>query len=202
MWLVLILALVLAIVIFFPVKYVKPVIYKSFITPEEQEYILLKSEPLFKESTVIGADGNMLQTDIRKSETAWLPKNDPIIKKIYERALAKTKLEFDNAEDMQVVRYYPGGFYKAHQDAFCDEVSRRQLDHKGQRKGTFIIYLNKDYEGGGTEFPVLGKVYKGSERDALYFHTLDKNGQCCDDAKHGGQEVTKGSKIICNMWFH
>jgi prolyl 4-hydroxylase len=183
-------------------NYTRPVIFRKFITPDEQDYILAKSENLFKESTVVGSDGNSIMMDVRKSETAWIPKDDPIIKKIYERALAKTNLKFENAEDMQVVRYQPGGFYKAHQDAFCDETSIKMLDSRGQRKGTFIMYLNEDYEGGGTEFPTLGKVYKGSERDALYFHTLDKNNKCCEDAKHGGLEVTKGQKIICNMWFH
>jgi prolyl 4-hydroxylase len=183
-------------------NYTKPVIFRNFITPDEQDYILTKSESLFTESTVIGLAGNIIQSDVRRSETAWITKEDPIIKKIYERALAKTNLKFENAEDMQVVRYKPGGFYKAHQDAFCDETSVKMLDSRGQRKGTFIVYLNDDYDGGGTDFPNLGKVYKGSERDALYFHTLDKNNECCKDAEHGGLEVTKGQKIICNMWFH
>ena len=199
----LVLVVTLLVIIFFPQKnYIEPVMYRNFITEEEQEYILEKSKNSFAESTVVGEEGNVTQTNVRQSETAWLPKEDPVLRRIYERALEKTGLIFENAEDLQVVKYKPGGFYKVHQDAFCDEVSKKKLDSNGQRKGTFIVYLNDDYEGGGTEFPELGKVFKGNARDALYFRTLDINEECCPLSLHAGLEVTRGQKMICNMWFH
>ena len=201
--LVLVAVVALIALMYLPRKsYIEPVLYRNFITEEEQEYILEKSKDSFSESTVVGEGGNIKQSNIRQSETAWVPKDDPVIKNIYERALEKTGLLFENAEDLQVVKYQPGGFYKVHQDAFCDDVAKKKLDSKGQRKGTFIVYLNDDYEGGGTEFPELGKVFKGNARDALYFRTLDKNGECCDQSLHSGLEVTRGQKMICNMWFH
>ena len=59
-----------------------------------------------------------------------------------------------NCEDLQVLRYKPGGFYKPHQDTFSDDKNKRMY--------TFIIALNDEYEGGETEFPNIknGTVWK------------------------------------------
>jgi prolyl 4-hydroxylase len=152
---------------------------------------------------VIGSESATESNEsVRISETAWIPKTDPIIQGIYKRAQDKIGLLYENAEDLQVVRYSPGEFYKSHQDAFCDDASIQHMGHTGQRKRTLIIYLNEGYDGGGTEFPNLSKVYKGRQRDALCFHTLDTEGKCCQEAEHAGQQVISGQKLICNIWFH
>jgi prolyl 4-hydroxylase len=129
---------------------------------------------------------------VRKSDTAWLGREDPIVLEIMERCLKYTDRPIDNCEKLQVLRYKPGGFYKPHQDAFENE--------KNMRMYTFILALNDDYEGGETSFPNLNKEYKLDKGDALLFDTLDNYEFMTSKALHGGKPVKSGEKWICNLW--
>jgi prolyl 4-hydroxylase len=99
-----------------------------------------------------------------------------------------------NCEDLQVVHYETGGYYKDHFD-----TDFKSMD--GQRIYTFIIALNDDYEGGETEFPILNKKFRLKTGDALFFQNLNNNGSFTPKALHGGRPVKSGEKWICNLWI-
>jgi hypothetical protein len=96
--------------------YILPQLYDNFITEDEAKYILENTNNKFKKSTII----NNIEIDetIRKSETAWLDKNDDVIKNIITRVCNIGNFPFENAESMQVVKYNINGFYKPHFDTF------------------------------------------------------------------------------------
>jgi prolyl 4-hydroxylase len=56
----------------------------------------------------------------------------------------------ENGELLQVLRYEPGQYYKAHHDYFADEFN---LKRGGQRVATMLMYLSDGVEGGETFFP-------------------------------------------------
>ena len=182
----LLLIVVIVLIIIFRPKYKNPEVIRGALTDEECEYIKKRAEPLLEKSTL--SDDNFINTEIRDSETAWLGPEDQRIHDIFLRFMN----ESDNCENVQVVRYKPGGFYKPHQDADSSHVNRR--------KHTFIFALNDEYEGGATSFPVLGKTYKMRKGDALSFDTLDSWGRVPKRAKHGGEPVESGEKWIANLW--
>lgn len=180
--------------------YVLPVEYPNFVSPDEASYILKTAEPLFSESKIVsGSDSN-----VRKSQTAWLVKTDPVVGRIIRRVCEMTNIPFEHAEKMQVVRYDPNGYYNEHHDAACDDrVECVEFEKNGgQRKITMIIYLTDNYEGGATRFPKLSKDYKMPACGAILFHPLEKDGNKCHPlALHAGLPVTSGTKYIANVWL-
>jgi len=187
---ILILFLILIVVYLLPV-YPKPRVYHNFITPEERQHIIKKSEEILEPSLV--SEDRLVDDSVRKSETAWLDRSDPVVDTIVQRCLKNTDRPIINCERLQVLKYKPGGFYQPHQDLNRQDINPRMY--------TFILALNDDYEGGETVFPNLGKTYKLKAGDALFFDTLDNYELETSKALHGGQPVKSGEKWICNLWI-
>ena len=179
--------------------YTNPKIYPDLITPQEARYILNKSG--FMASELVGSD---LDTSVRKSETLWISKNDPGVIDIYKRLKNKFHFNIENAEDIQVVKYQPGGFYKPHHDACCEdnESCKDFIKRGGQRVLTILIYLNDDFEEGSTKFPTLNLDLKAPKYGGVVFYPLDSAKKCHPDALHGGNPVKSGTKYIANIWVH
>lgn len=173
-------------------RYRDPVIHKSAVTHEECDYIMNKARDKLKPSTV--ALQSLKDTTVRQSDTAWLGTDDVVINKVCRRLLKDCDRPFENCEQLQVVRYKPGGFYRPHQDAFEETSNRRMY--------TFIIALNDGYEGGETSFPNLRQKFKLRKGDVLLFDTLDNYGMIPNGALHAGLPVERGEKWIANLWVH
>ena len=188
---ILILFLIVLVVYMLP-TYPRPVIIENFLSENERIHIKQKAESKLQVSTV--AKDRKVDEKIRKSETAWLSTEDPIVKSVVERCISRTDRPIENCEQLQVLRYKPGGHYQPHQDVFYED--------KNKRVHTFILALNDEYEGGETSFPNIKEKYKLRAGDALFFDTLDNYGLDTSDALHGGEPVKSGEKWVCNLWVH
>ena len=188
---VILLFLIILLVYLLP-TYHKPVVIENFLSEKECIHIKQEAKSKLQASTV--DKDRRVDEQIRKSETAWLSTEDPIIRSVVERCVSRTDRPIENCEQLQVLRYKEGGHYNPHQDVFYQD--------KNKRLYTFIIALNDDYEGGETAFPNLNEKYKLNAGDALFFHTLDNYGLDTTDALHGGQPVKSGEKWVCNLWVH
>ena len=173
--------------------YPEPLVFLNLLSKEERTHIMTEAKSKLRASTV--AKKREVDESVRKSETAYLsPQEDPVVRSVIERCVSRTDRPIDNCENLQVVRYQPGGFFKPHQDAFMEDENKRLY--------TFVIALNDDYEGGETIFPNLHQKVKLTAGDALFFHTLDNYEQETPKALHGGEPVKSGEKWICNVWIH
>ena len=188
---VILLFLIVLLVYLLP-TYLKPVVIENFLSENKRIHIKQEAKSKLQASTV--DKDRRVDEQIRKSETAWLSTEDPIIRSVVERCISRTDRPIENCEQLQVLRYKEGGHYNPHQDVFYQD--------KNKRLYTFIIALNDEYEGGETAFPVINEKYKLKAGDALFFHTLDNYGLDTSDALHGGQPVKSGEKWICNLWVH
>lgn len=175
-------------------RYRNPVVHEQAVTRQECEYIMNKARDRLKPSTV--ALSSVKDSTIRQSDTAWLDTEDIVINRVCRRLLRDCDRPFENCEQLQVVRYKPGGFYRPHQDAFEETTNRRMY--------TFIIGLNdgSEYDGGETSFPNLDQKYKLNQGDVLLFDTLDNYGMIPKGALHAGMPVNAGEKWIANLWVH
>jgi len=172
--------------------WIYPEMLTNFITEQERTYILSKATGKFEDSQIVSG----FDETIRKSKTAWLDKNDPIIHNIVERACRFVNLSTENAEDLQVVRYEPNGYYNEHHDASCDDY-----EDDNDRILTVLIYLNDGFEGGSTRFPNLDQEFKPPKNGALKFFPLQMGGSKCHPlALHAGMPVLSGEKFIANVW--
>jgi len=188
---VILLFLIVLLVYLLPI-YPKPVVIENFLSENERIHIKQEAKSKLHVSTV--DKDRRVDEQIRKSETAWLSTEDPIVRRVVERCVSRTDRPIENCEQLQVLRYTEGGHYNPHQDVFYQD--------KNKRLYTFIIALNDEYEGGETAFPYLNEKYKLKAGDALFFHTLDNYGLDTSDALHGGQPVKSGEKWVCNLWVH
>ena len=188
---VILLFLIVLLVYLLP-TYPKPVVIENFLSENERIHIKQEAKSKLQASTV--DKDRRVDEQIRKSETAWLSTEDPIVRGVVERCVSRTDRPIENCEQLQVLRYTEGGHYTPHQDVFYQD--------KNKRLYTFIIALNDEYEGGETAFPVINENYKLKAGDALFFHTLDNYGLDTSDALHGGQPVKSGEKWVCNLWVH
>jgi prolyl 4-hydroxylase len=181
-------------------NYTKPTIHSNFVSQSEINHILNLANQDFRESTLVSGHSS----EIRKSKTAWLCKNDPVISKIIQRVCDITNIPFENAEKMQVVKYDPNGYYKEHYDASCDDLKECVNFEKngGQRLVTMIIYLNDDFTGGTTKFPNLKQEFVPKTGNGLLFYSLQNDGDKCHPLSlHAGMPVKTGHKYIANVWL-
>lgn len=70
----------------------------------------------------------------------------------------------------------------------------------GQRILTFLLYLNDDFEGGETEFPLAGIRHKGKKGDALFFWNVHPDGRLDRQTLHAGLPPGIGEKWLLSQW--
>lgn len=180
--------------------------FPNMLSDLECDKIIELSKDKVKRSTVIGDSHSRDVSNVRTSSNTFLSDDiDPLMNDINQRIENIIGINRDHYEDLQVVHYKPGQFYKAHWDA-CDpkKDSRCTEDFKkgGLRFATFILYLNDDMEGGETEFPLINKSIKPEKgKGVLFFNLEDNLSNRKELSKHAGLPPTKGEKWMCNKWI-
>lgn len=106
-------------------------------------------------------------------------------------------------EPPQVLHYAPGETFERHYDFLDTEVPGYAADvaRRGQRIATFLIYLNADYAGGETDFPMVGLSFKGETGDALMFANVGPEGRPDRQTLHAGLAPTAGEKWLFSQWI-
>ena len=103
----------------------------------------------------------------------------------------------------KVLHYRPGETFAEHYDYLNpDEPAyARELEVRGQRTDTFLIYLNDDFSGGATNFPELDIAHVGATGDALLFSNVDAEGKPDERTRHAGLPPTTGEKWLFSQWI-
>lgn len=91
-------------------------------------------------------------------------------------------------ESIQVLEYSPNQEYKFHHDISNDPNSKEY-----HRQISVVLYLNDDFEGGGTEF--INQTYKPSPGYGLIFPSNWS-------FPHSGQKVLSGKKRVAVTWYY
>jgi hypothetical protein len=98
-------------------------------------------------------------------------------------ALAEAmRVEAFDLSDLRLVRYDAGGFFKVHSDSGGDD----------RRRFAVVTYLNDDFEGGATVFPLLGCRSVPEKGKGVVFPA---------ERLHRGDVVTGGTKYILVAWL-
>jgi prolyl 4-hydroxylase len=108
-----------------------------------------------------------------------------------------------NGEFPQILRYRPGEEFTPHVDFFNESEAGayQSLADGGQRAQTVLIYLNDDYTGGNTTFPLLQLDLRSRRGDILHFHNIDANSVGYRDTLHAGMPVMTGEKWLFSQWI-
>lgn len=166
---------------------------------ECDELIKYSKYKTFSDSTIFNNQNNLINTN-RKSKTTWFEINENAIEtKCSNIAKELTKRNNNNLENLQLVYYPVGGYFKLHHDATKNTTVDTIIK---SREYTLLIYLNDVEEGGETVFPYLNLEIKPKKGKGILFRTLDENDHIILESLHGGKPVIKGEKWICNKWIH
>jgi prolyl 4-hydroxylase len=151
------------------------------------------------DSTIFNNNSNVINNN-RKSKTTWFKLNENEIEyKCSKIAKELTNTNDYNLEDLQLVYYPVGGYFKPHYDATKNTDVNTIVT---SREYTLLIYLNDVEKGGETVFPYLNLEIKPKKGKGILFRTLDDNDRIIPESFHGGKPVIKGEKWICNKWIH
>jgi prolyl 4-hydroxylase len=120
-----------------------------------------------------------------------------------QRIAATAGLAFGSLESPQILHYAVGQEFKPHVDFLDPNVPgyARDIEKRGQRAATFLIYLNDDYEGGETEFPLLGIRHKARKGEGLLFWNLDETHRPDSRMLHAGLPPARGEKWVLSQWL-
>lgn len=150
----------------------------------------------FKRSTVLTGKGPSLKNSVklhaRSSSSVMLEdRTHPILKFLYKMCAEHEQVPQSAIEDIQCVRYKRSQRFRAHFDAGIG-VSRM---------ATYLLYLNDDFEGGETYFPMLDLAISPHQGSCLRFTNTDCEGRILWASQHGGLPVQSGTKYALNIWI-
>ncbi|MBI1246962.1 proline hydroxylase [bacterium] len=160
----------------------------EFLTPEEcDEYIALAESAGFVDAPITTSQGAVMRKDIRNNLRLMID-NPVAAEKLWQRAKPwtidpwRSRTAIGLNERLRFYKYEPGQSFAPHVDGRYRRSDTEKSDF------TFLIYLNDDFEGGGTRFfnPGTFRVIpeKGS---ALFFH---------HPQLHEGEVIEKGVKYV------
>lgn len=156
-------------------------------------------------ATVYDAAAGSLQANSYRSNSLFefnLAELDLVtiwVRRRLARALATPETRL---EDSNVLHYLPGQQFGRHFDFLQPTVPAfaAELAEKGQRVSTALIYLNDDFEGGETEFPMAKLKLRGAPGDALFFSSVDARGEPDVASLHAGLAPTSGEKWLFSQF--
>ena len=131
-----------------------------------------------------------------------LPYSDLALALVRARIAALIRMPVPFFETATMLHYNPGETFLPHHD-FLDDTKpalAKEIAQNGQRVVTFLLYLNEDFEGGETEFPLVGVRCKGNTGDALCFWNVLPDGSPDRRTMHAGLPPTKGEKWLLSQW--
>ena len=95
-------ALILLILYLLP-SYPEPIVMRNFLSESERRHIISEATNKLETSTI--SHNKMVDENIRKSETAWLDKDDKVVRNVINRCLKYTDRPITNCEKLQVLKY-------------------------------------------------------------------------------------------------
>ncbi len=177
--------------------------YNNLLTKDECNTIIELAKPILEKSKVMS---DKEYEPGRTSTNVFLKSNiDNVLKKIDDIVYSHLKIPIKNYEDLQVVNYKSTQKYDAHYDAcdINDEICQEDIKNRGGlRYATFIFYLNDDFTGGKTDFPIHKyKAKPMTGKGVLFFNLNDDNTDRRENSFHAGLPPIKGEKWLANKWI-
>ena len=179
---------------------------ERFASPELCAWLIERARPYVSRAQVYDAatGGGRVEGARSNSAVAFnIAQSDMVLMLLRERIVATTRIVGAGLDSSSVLHYAPGECFEPHFDFLDPAVPAyaREIQTRGQRAATFLIYLNEDYEGGETGFPDLDWRHKGRKGDALLFWNLTKTGAPDVRARHAGLPPDSGEKWLFSQWL-
>lgn len=181
-------------------------VFEGFATAAECDWLIERGRHSLRRALVYrhDADGHEASDSRTNTESDYTFTNASVLLALLrDRIAAAAGITTDHFEVAKLLHYEPGEEFQPHGD-FQETTSpalAREVERRGQRVATFLIYLNDDYEGGETDFPRIGYRHKGVRGDALLFFNVDAAGRPDMNTIHAGRPTTRGEKWLFSQWM-
>ena len=143
--------------------------------------------------------------DTRTNTTAplGLAETDALIQSLDERCCRALGEPSENGENPSLMHYVPGERFGAHCDGFdpATPAGKAEIEARGQRIKTLLVYLNEGYEGGETVFPRIGWRHKGKRGDAVMWENCLGDGTSDPRTLHEGAPPRSLEKFVFSKWM-
>lgn len=177
----------------------------GFASPELCAHLIAIAAPRIEPAGVIDRRSGLFGMDpSRTNGSAQVKLFDMSLPLLLLRARMIQLLDVapSQCEPMNVLHYRPGQRFAPHHDyldptapSFAAEIGR-----DGQRIATFLVYLNADYSGGETNFPLADISHRAAVGDALFFFNVGAEGEPDPMTLHEGCPTREGEKWVLSQW--
>jgi hypothetical protein len=180
-------------------------VVENFASAQECEWLISRGRDALGRAFVYdkSAEAKVLERRTNSESDFSLARAD-VVQSMLRRRIANTVgVPAAFFEVAKLLHYSVGQEFALHRDyldtrnaGLLEEVNKR-----GQRIITFLIYLNDDFEGGETRFPKAGKSFKGRRGDAIFFANTGADGAPDPSTLHAGAPPTRGEKWLLSQWI-
>ena len=178
---------------------------EDFISPATAAWLIEKARPNCRRALIDDAATGQAQYAATRTNSYAefpLPDSGVVLHLLRARIAACARIPAGTLEASSVLHYRPGQEFRPHYD-FVDPAEpgyAKQVAQYGQRVLTFLIYLNGDYEGGETDFPLVSWRYKGKTGGAMLFQNVLPSGPPDRRMLHAGLPPVTGEKWLFSQW--
>jgi prolyl 4-hydroxylase len=178
---------------------------KNFASPAICERLIELARPRMQAAQIYDRESGKTRYDGTRTNSDCpiiLPFSDLVLALVRARIAALIRMPVPFFETPTVLHYKPGETFAPHHDYLDDSNPgfSAEIAQNGQRVVTFLLYLNDGFEGGETEFPLVGMRCKGNKGDALCFWNVLPNGSPDRQTMHAGLPPTQGEKWLLSQW--
>jgi hypothetical protein len=174
-------------------------VVKDLAPPEFCDWLIARARPRLTRAVVFDEVSNELRTVQERSNSDSVfnqPDRDLFMAIVRARIAAVSELPVRAMEPPEILHYSVGQEYRRHFDTPADP----NAPGFHVRALTVLLSLNDDYEGGQTEFPVVGGRWRGRKGTALFFWNVGPDGARDSRLLHAGLPVKRGEKWLLSQF--
>lgn len=177
----------------------------NFLSPRICGWLIERARSRLERSRVFAPSG-MGEIDLARTNSAFefdLLSLDLVLLLTRARIAAAAGFAPYALEQTNALHYGAGQQFNRHYD-FLDPAlpgHAQEIAAKGQRVGTFLIYLNEDYAGAETEFALLNQRFRCPTGGALFFLNVDPSAAPDRRTLHAGLAPISGEKWLLSQWI-
>ena len=180
--------------------------FPEFVTDPICAWLIEQARPYLGRALIYDAAvGKDLADHMRTNSAAGfdLMRADLVQIAVQTRISAAAGMPVEYLEGPTILHYAVGEQITNHYDFVNPRMPNYQaeIETRGQRIATLLVYLNDDYEGGETDFPELGLRYHGAKRGGLLFTNALSNGEPDLRMVHAGLPPKNNEKWIMSQFI-
>lgn len=177
--------------------------FPGFLEPELCAWLIEKARAWLRPAMIYSGERDTVDQMRTNSVAVWnLARMDLVNVILQYRIAAACRMPLDNLEAPTTLHYRLGEEITNHYDYLNPRSPnyRTEIATRGERVITFLTYLNDDYDGGETDFPLMGLRHKGARGDGLFFSNALPSTATDDRSMHAGLPPTRGEKWLVSQF--